>query len=108
MRRRLSILEERAVNILEHHKIFDFVREYQFHPSRKWRLDIAFPDKKLGIELEGVFGLAVLTIRGVHYASDCEKYNQPTLLGWKVLRYTERNIYPYLPVDLIALGILKE
>ena len=27
--------------------------EYQFHPTRKWRLDFAWPELWLGIEIQG-------------------------------------------------------
>jgi very-short-patch-repair endonuclease len=61
----------------------DICHEYRFHPSRRWRFDIAFPSRKLAVELEG---------RGRHqtvvgYRNDCEKYNAAIELGWTVLRY---------------------
>jgi len=60
------------------------VREFRFHPERKWRFDFAFSEKKVAVEVEG---------RGRHQAfggfeADCDKYNAATLLGWRVLRYT--------------------
>ena len=59
-------------------------REYPFHPSRKWRFDLAFPDYLLAVEIEG---------RGRHqsfggFEADCEKYNAAAKLHWRVLRYT--------------------
>jgi len=109
MKRRISILEERAVNILEHHKILGFVREYKFHPTRQWRFDIAFIEQKIAIELEG--GVFSRTIgghsRGAGYTKDTEKYNQAVVFGWRVLRYTVKNIYS-IPIDLMALGVSCE
>ena len=29
------------------------VREYIFHPKRKWRFDFYFPERKLAVEIEG-------------------------------------------------------
>jgi hypothetical protein len=29
------------------------IKEYQFHPDRKWRIDYFIPDLKLAIEVEG-------------------------------------------------------
>ena len=64
-------------------------REYRFHPTRRWRLDFAWPDRKIAVEVEGV----VHDGKGRHqtakgYAADCEKYNSALLDGWKVLRFT--------------------
>mgnify|MGYP006149714629 CR=1 FL=1 len=29
------------------------VKEHKFHPKRKWRLDLAWPEEKLAVEIEG-------------------------------------------------------
>lgn len=60
------------------------VREFQFHPERKWRFDFAFPERKLAIEIEGIGRHQ--TISG--FTKDAEKYNAAAKLGWKVMRYT--------------------
>jgi very-short-patch-repair endonuclease len=65
------------------------VAEYRFHPVRQWRLDFAWPDKKLGIELEGGTWSGGRHTTGAGYAGDCEKYNAAVELGWRVLRYTK-------------------
>lgn len=63
-------------------------REYKFHPSRKWRFDMAFPDRMTAIECEGgTWGVSRHTT-GSGYEKDCEKYNEALLLGWRVLRFT--------------------
>jgi len=61
----------------------DFVREYRFHPTRKWRFDFASPLLKVAVEIEG---------RGRHqsiagFRADCEKYNTATSMGWRVYRF---------------------
>jgi len=67
------------------------VKEHRFHPVRKWRFDFALPDKKIGIEYEGLnsekSGHTTLT----GYTEDTEKYNQAQALGWKVIRFTVKN-----------------
>jgi very-short-patch-repair endonuclease len=65
-------------------------REYRFHPTRKWRFDFAFPDRKLAIEIEGGNGGRHQRMGG--FTADCEKYNAASLLGWRVLRYTTRMV----------------
>lgn len=63
------------------------VLEYRFHPKRRWRIDICYPDLKLAIEQEGgVFSFGRHT-RPIGFAKDMEKYNALTELGWHLLRY---------------------
>lgn len=63
-------------------------KEYKFHTSRKWRFDFAFPQLKIGIEIEGGLYSKGRHTRAQGYTNDCEKYNQATLLGWQVYRLT--------------------
>jgi very-short-patch-repair endonuclease len=70
-----------------------FEREYKFHPTRKWRFDFAIPAKKIAIEFEG--GIYLKKARhtsSTGYAKDVEKYNEAVLLGWKILRYTAKDL----------------
>lgn len=66
----------------------DFVTEYKFHPTRKWRFDFAIVDKKVAVEYEGVMSAKARHTSVTGYTKDAEKYNAAALLGWKVLRYT--------------------
>lgn len=60
-----------------------FWREYQFHPTRKWRFDVAWPEQKLAVEIDGRGRHQ--TISGVR--KDYEKHNEATRMGWRVLRF---------------------
>jgi len=62
-------------------------QEYRFHPTRKWRFDMAYPDKKIAIEAEGGVWTGGRHTRGGGYTKDAEKYNAAVVLGWRVLRY---------------------
>lgn len=64
-----------------------FVREFRFHPVRKWRFDFAWPEKKLAIEIEGGAFVGGRHTTGAGFRADLEKYNAAALLGWKVLRF---------------------
>lgn len=73
---------------------YRFEQEFRFHPTRKWRFDIAFPGQKIAIEYEGIKVAKDgksrhTTLCG--YTADAEKYNAAQSLGWKVLRYTAKN-----------------
>ena len=64
------------------------MREYRFHPSRKWRFDFAFPAEKVAIEAEGGVWTHGRHTRGAGFQKDLEKYNSAVILGWKVLRFS--------------------
>lgn len=77
--------------ILKQKKI-DFVTEYRFHPTRKWRFDYAIPDKMIAIEYNGIMSAKSRHTTVIGYSNDLEKINQAQLLGWKVLQYTPLNV----------------
>jgi very-short-patch-repair endonuclease len=59
------------------------LREYRWHPSRKWRLDFAWPwlqQKYAGVEVQGM----VHRIKG-RFKRDIEKRAELLLAGWRVL-----------------------
>lgn len=75
--------------------------EYQFarlSHRRKWAMDIAWPDARVVVEIEG---------HGSHqrgrYHTDMEKYNRAALMGWLLLRVTYDMI-----ADGRALALVQE
>lgn len=66
-------------------------KEHRFHSDRLWRFDFALPDKKIGIEYEGLNSekSGHTTLAG--YTKDTEKYNAAQALGWRVIRFTVKN-----------------
>ena len=62
--------------------------EYRFHPDRKWRFDLAWPDCRLAVEIEGLTRGGGRHQRPRGYTHDCEKYREAAKLGWRVLRDT--------------------
>jgi very-short-patch-repair endonuclease len=64
-------------------------REYRFHPTRKWRFDFYFPEKKIAVEVEGGYG-------GRHqrggFQLDMVKYTAAAKMGIMVLRYTTKMV----------------
>jgi len=62
-------------------------REYHFHPTRRWRFDGAYPDKKIAFEIEGGVYQRGRHTRASGFIGDCEKYNEAARLGWRVFRF---------------------
>lgn len=90
--------------------ITGFVREHRFDPVRLWRFDFAWPDEKLAIECEGAVWANGRHTRGSGYIKDLEKYNEATLQGWRVLRFTAEMIDSGAALHQIeaALGLVRE
>lgn len=78
--------------------------EWQFARPRRWRFDLAFVAQKVALELEGgLFGrgrpCALCGRRRVaghssveRTKTDMDKYNQASILGWRVLRATPEQV----------------
>lgn len=62
-------------------------REHRFHPTRQWRFDFAFPDRKCAVEIEGGVWTNGRHSRGSGAIGDMEKYNAAAALGWFVFRF---------------------
>ena len=88
-------LQLRAVSI-------GMVREYGFHPTRRWRFDFADPEHYLAVEIEGVkYGKPGRHQRVDGMNADCEKYAEALLLGWSVLRVTPQQVRSGLAIRWI-------
>lgn len=68
------------------------VQEHRFHPTRRWRMDFAWPDLLIAAEVEGGVWTQGRHTRAQGFIGDTHKYNHATLLGWSVLRFTEKCI----------------
>jgi very-short-patch-repair endonuclease len=67
-------------------------QEYRFHPTRKWRFDVAIPAEKIGMEIEGGIYTRGRHVRPKGFKADMEKYNQATKLGWSVYRFSTQEV----------------
>lgn len=76
-----------------------YVTEYKFSDDRKFRFDIAIPEKKIAIEYEGLFSDKSRHTSVTGFTMDTEKYNLAIIEGWRVLRYTPMN-YKHFFADL--------
>lgn len=62
-------------------------RQLRFAIPRRFAWDFAWPEAMLAVECDGATYANGRHTRGDGFASDCEKCNLGTLLGWRVLRF---------------------
>lgn len=68
------------------------VREWKFHPIRRWRFDLAWVDKWIAVEVQGGVWSQGKHGRGSGVAKDYEKLNTAQIMGWKVLQFETSSV----------------
>ena len=66
----------------------EMVREYKFHPVRRWRLDFAHVETLTAVEIDGGEFSGGSHSRGVGMANDYEKRNCAIEMGFFVFQLT--------------------
>ena len=67
--------------------------EFRFDEVRMWRIDKAYPDKKIAVELQGGTWSGGRHVRGQGVSDDYEKFNAMVMQGWRVLLLTTDMLY---------------
>ncbi len=90
----MSELENTLAFHIKAHKLPAPEREVQWHKPRRWRADFLWKAQKLIVEVEGGIWIegGGRHTRGQGFEADCEKYNNATIDGWRVLRVTAKQI----------------
>ena len=96
----MSKLEEELALQLTLAKFPKPIREYRIFSKikkvglikKKSRCDFVWPAYMLIVEVEGGIWTNGRHVRGTGFIADCEKYNEATLMGYKVLRVTAEHI----------------
>lgn len=98
------------------------VAEYRFHPTRKWRLDYAWPEGNttepigstyfpsvtpLALEVEGAVWVQGRHTRGSGFLKDMEKYNELAARGWRLLRVTPSRLCHPDTIDMIRRALAQ-
>jgi very-short-patch-repair endonuclease len=81
------------------------VKEYKFHPERRWRFDFAIPKYKIAIEIDGGVWTYGRHNRASGYIKDMEKMNAAASSGWLVLHFTPQEQYRRATFELIRQTI---
>jgi len=64
------------------------IREYPFHPRRRWRFDFAWPEQMVAVEVDGGEWVQGRHWRPKGVSEDREKAIAADRLGWRVLHFT--------------------
>lgn len=83
----------------------DFIAEYRFHETRKWRIDYVCLKHRIAIEVEGGAWTNGRHTRGKGYIADLEKYNEITIHGFKLLRFTPDQLLTKKTLETILRSI---
>ena len=81
------------------------VPEYQFHPSRKWRADYAWPTYKLMLEVDGGVWTQGRHTRGSGRIADMEKQSEAAILGWRILYVTPEQVSNGAALDYVQRAL---
>lgn len=79
----------------------EVVKEFRFHPTRRWRFDYAIPSHKIALEVEGGVFTGGRHTRSKGFIGDMEKYNEAARLGWTVVRVIPAELYTRKTVQLL-------
>lgn len=82
-------------------------REHQFHETRKWRFDFAWPSWNVAVECDGGQFKAM---GGRHNTDkDRDKINTATQMGWMVFRFSGNQIKtdPMGCIEMVRKALLK-
>lgn len=83
------------------------VKEFKFHPIRKWRFDYAIPAHKIAVEVEGGVWTGGRHTSPKGFLGDMEKYNTATLMGWRVFRTTPDGLCTNATLQLLREAISR-
>ena len=90
----MSKLEEMLHLLIKADNLPQPEREYAFALGigRRWRFDFAYPEHKIGIEVQGGIYSRGAHARGVGLERDYEKLNTAQMLGWRVFQFSRKMI----------------
>jgi very-short-patch-repair endonuclease len=80
---------------------YDLRLEHRFHPSRRWRFDLALMGPKVALEIDGGGWVGGRHHREQGRRSDNEKANEAQRLGWLVARVSWDHIHNGMALDLL-------
>lgn len=68
-------------------------REHPVCDHRDWRFDLAWPERRVAVEVHGAVHTQGRHTRGAGFEGDRDKINTATLLGWRVLEFSTSQLF---------------
>lgn len=79
--------------------------EFKYHEKRRWRIDYAFVEHKIALEVEGGVWSNGRHTRGSGFVKDMEKYNALAVNGWRLLRVVPGDLCKLQTIEMIKFCI---
>jgi hypothetical protein len=92
---------EIAIQLFQRVGIPGPITEFKFHPTRLWRFDYAWPDRKLALEVDGGIWTGGRHVSAQGFHKDMEKKNAAAILGWRILYITPKSVGTILMTSLV-------
>lgn len=80
-------------------------REWRFHPTRRWRFDLAWPARLVAVEVDGGTWAGGRHTTGTGIEADAEKFSTAAAWGWRVLRVTRKMVEDGRAAQLVVLAL---
>lgn len=78
--------------LVEQCRAYGPVPEFRFHETRKFRIDVAFPQHMLAVEIDGGGWVQGRHSRGLGIAKDAEKSALLAICGYRLIRCTPEQV----------------
>jgi hypothetical protein len=75
--------------------------------GRKWRLDWAWPDRRVAIEIDGGGYVQGRHHRAAGFSEDCVKLNTAAIEGWIVLRATPQQVADGSAFEFVRHALIR-
>jgi hypothetical protein len=79
--------------------------EYRFAPPRRWRFDIAWPTRRVALEIDGGIWTGGRHTFGAGWLRDAEKLNEAAARGWRVLHCTPQQARKMEVLDILRRAL---
>ena len=83
------------------------VFEHRFHPKRLWRMDYAWPESKVALEVDGGIWINGGHNRGAQIVKTWEKENRANVMGWHILKCEPKTLMSEQTINLLKEAMPK-
>jgi len=84
------------------------VFEHKFHPVRRWRFDLAWPEHKLALEVQGGIFTNGRHTRGAALLKEWEKLNTAAEMGWRIVFCQPSDLMKTETIEMLKRCMLKQ